>query len=262
MEQCADLILSTSTIDDQLRKFQKHSHYEKCKDSKRLLDFQQCKSGFPRMPMNTTILLLPQSEISNQTRIKNLRRVEFWKNRITELLDRKEINLDFTFNDWLNVINVTEEVYLDVLRNTLTRPVLFLKRRIFDAYVNDFILVIGRICRCNSDAQFIMTTLESTAYVTKYVVKPEPVKVPITINEVTPLQQVAQLFAEREFFRTVSKQEAALIISGRKIIIRTFESYYLPWKSIITGTSEYLKCDTCTLHLKSCSDGWETCWRC
>lgn len=123
----------------------------------------RCRFNIPYWPMDQTRVLLPITADDG-------RRVQL-KRKSTAMQNVLETKTFETLEEFLNDCNCTYEYYLDVIRASINRPTVLLKRSMSELWTNPFNPWIANILRSNMDLQFIPEAFSCAAYVVEYVNK-------------------------------------------------------------------------------------------
>jgi hypothetical protein len=77
-----------------------------------------------------------------------------------------------TYDDFLkDVIEMTEEEYIKVIRSTLNGPKVFLKRTPSEVRVNPYMKIVLSAWKANHDLQFILDPYACAMYIVSYISK-------------------------------------------------------------------------------------------
>ncbi|XP_065077679.1 uncharacterized protein LOC135700938 [Ochlerotatus camptorhynchus] len=124
---------------------------------------KRCRFNIPYWPMDQTRVLLPIP--ADDGRREQLKRCSA---KIKEVLETKVFE---TFEHFLDDCNCTYDYYLDVIRASINRPTIMLKRSMTELWTNPFNPWIANVLRSNMDLQFIPEAFSCAAYVVEYVNK-------------------------------------------------------------------------------------------
>lgn len=91
--------------------------------------------------------------------------------RISSMLNEMKTGVDLTICEFLRKLELSEEMYIMVLRSTLQTPKLFLKRSLSEIRVNSYNELILRSWQANIDVQFILDAYACAAYIVSYISK-------------------------------------------------------------------------------------------
>nr|XP_029710162.1 uncharacterized protein LOC115256057 [Aedes albopictus] len=140
-------------------KKQIHDHTRTCykRNEKR------CRFNIPYWPMNEERTLIPLT--ADDSRRDRLRK------RASEMRQVLETKAFDTLEEFLDDCKCTYEYYLDVLRSSIKRPTIFLKRAMNELWTNPFNPWIAQKLRSNMDLQFILDVYSCACYLVDYVNK-------------------------------------------------------------------------------------------
>lgn len=151
----------SNEITDDLLRLQTHKHTHTCRPK---LD-RPCRFEIPFFPMDYTIVLveLPKDDACYK-RVKDLAK------NIQSILQSLPEEIE-TFEEFLNVCNITYDDYILAIRSTLKRPKVFLKRSPKDVYINSFSRKILELHQANMDIQYILDPFACAVYIVDYINK-------------------------------------------------------------------------------------------
>ena len=113
--------------------------------------------------MDQTRILIPIT--AGDGRLDDLRR------RAVQLRDALDTKSFDSLEAFLVDSNCTYEYYLDVIRASIRRPTVFLRRSMTELWTNSFNPWIAKILKSNMDLQFVLEEFSCAAYVVEYVNK-------------------------------------------------------------------------------------------
>lgn len=147
----------------ELINYQTHRHARTCRKNGKNI----CRFNFPLPPMSKTQILEPlgNAEKEKYPNISN----DF--ERISSMLNEMKTGVDLTICEFLRKLELSEEMYIMVLRSTLQTPKLFLKRSLSEIRVNSYNELILRSWQANIDVQFILDAYACAAYIVSYISK-------------------------------------------------------------------------------------------
>jgi hypothetical protein len=157
-------------MDAELIKLQEHRHSGSCY-RRETGCLPHCRFRYPRPPMQTTKTLTPLPDDMSKEESKALRKK--WNlifERLKEIYQAKEL-FDIELSDFFADEKLTEEEYLLALRSSLTRPTLFLARRLSEMRMNSYNKVILEMTCANMDIQFCLDPYAAATYVASYMMK-------------------------------------------------------------------------------------------
>ena len=158
---------------EQLYSLQFHKHTGSCK--RMLEDKTVCRFGIPYFPMPRTTILepLPGEELTDE----ELETFPGYLDAIMEKLGlvatelMRNPNVSQTFEEFLAEIKISYEKYERVIRTTLKRAKIFLRRDLKDIRTNAFNEEILRRHRANMDLQFVLDPYACVHYILDYINK-------------------------------------------------------------------------------------------
>ncbi|XP_029708282.2 uncharacterized protein LOC109400233 [Aedes albopictus] len=124
---------------------------------------KSCRFNIPYWPTDQTRVLLPLP-------VDDGRRTQL-KKRSTEIHNLLETKTFETFAEFLHGCKCTIESYLDIIRASIKRPTVLIKRSMTELWTNPFNPWIANILQSNMDLQFILEEFSCAAYVVEYVNK-------------------------------------------------------------------------------------------
>ncbi|XP_059077054.1 uncharacterized protein LOC131876217 [Cryptomeria japonica] len=150
---------ATEHLEPSIAILHKHHHTKQCRRSKN----GACRYNFPLPPVQKTMILEPLIE-KNETIISIA-------NNILSKLQTTNYNISFTFQMFLNELDITEDEYIIALRSTIHRPTLFLQRKPSETWNNSFGRKIPQLWKANTDAQFVLNAYAAAMYYSSYMAK-------------------------------------------------------------------------------------------
>ena len=137
LEVCAyidSIIACTSNVSEEEQpyvQFQKHHHSKTC--YKKFRGKKVCRFGAPWPPMTHTVILRPLNEDDDEL---NTSEYKIIYDQIQTTLTTMKPESNITFDDFLQKLGITEEVYILALRSSIHKPKVLLKREVHDMYIN------------------------------------------------------------------------------------------------------------------------------
>lgn len=154
------LSCSASLVKEDLVKLQTHRHTHTCeKKSKKI-----CRFNFPIPPMGKTLILEPLDELGK------IEQKENWK-KISTFLQENNKGIDKTFDEFLQIIDISEENYIKAVRSTLKDTKIFLKRNPNEIRINSYNCDMLRVWNANFDIQYITSAYSFIMYIVSYMSK-------------------------------------------------------------------------------------------
>ena len=154
-----------------LYSLQFHKHTGTCK--RMLVDRTLCRFGIPYFPMPRTVILdpLPEEELTDDELETFPRHLDTIGEKLglvaTELMRNQ--NASQSFDDFLAEIDISYAIYERVVRTTLRRSKILLRRDLKDIRTNAFNEEILRRHRANMDLQFVLDPYACVHYIIDYI---------------------------------------------------------------------------------------------
>ncbi|XP_059142987.1 uncharacterized protein LOC131930491 [Physella acuta] len=150
--------------DDPFVQLQMHKHSHTCYKGKR--NKSKCRFNFPMPAMPKTMILEPLAEDeiddSFKERLTALRKLMVYYSKSRD---------DIPFEEILKTLNMSEEMYISVLRSSLKRPQVYLRRKSTEVNINGYNPDILHLFESNMDLQFVLEEYGLASYIVKYVSK-------------------------------------------------------------------------------------------
>ena len=164
IDSCISCSLDVIEEEKQFVKLQIHKHSRTCK--KVVKRKATCRFGVPWPPMQETQILYPLGT-ENVDEISVLQ--EHYKVLINKL---KKLPEDVeTHESWLTYNGIDEDKYIHIIRSTLKRPKVFLKRRPAENRVNAYMKGLLAVWQGNHDVQFVLDPYQCVTYICDYMMK-------------------------------------------------------------------------------------------
>ena len=146
-----------------LLNLQIHKHSKTCRKKGHPI----CRFGFPLPPLPKTMILEPlETEIDKYKSMYT-----DVQTKINALHDREDIE-SLTFEEFLaDIIEMTEENYIKVIRSTLNSAKVFLQRKPCEVRVNPYMKIVLSAWKANHDLQFILDPYACAMYIVSYISK-------------------------------------------------------------------------------------------
>jgi len=153
---------------EQLIGYQLHEHSRTCwKRSK-----NACRFGFPKPPLDKTLILTPLSDEIDPTLKKTISSIHKKLQEKLKELDRKYKEV-IPFQRFLADLNTTYEHYILALRSSIKRATVFLKRSTAEMFVNGYNRKMLETWEANMDIQYILDPYACVKYCVGYILKSE-----------------------------------------------------------------------------------------
>ena len=191
---------------EQLFSLQFHKHTGSCK--RMLQEKTICRFGIPYFPMPRTIILdpLPEEDLTDdelETFPRHLERITEKLGVVaTELMRNQKVAQ--SFEDFLAEIKISYDTYERVIRTTLKRSKIFLRRDLKDIRTNAFNEEILRRHRANMDLQFVLDPYACVHYILDYINKSNR-GMSRLLKQVIEEQRQGNLTHRQKLYRIASK---------------------------------------------------------
>ena len=146
----------------ELINYQTHRHAPTCRKNGKSL----CRFNFPIPPMPETIVLQPL--IASEGSVEN---AGMYEQVLTVLNDTQAAGDALSFDDFLGKLGIDYDTYLRVIRSSLTRAKVFLKRSVSENRVNNYNCVLLKSWQANMDIQYILDPFSCVSYIVSYISK-------------------------------------------------------------------------------------------
>ena len=191
---------------EQLYSLQFHKHTGTCK--RMLMEKTVCRFGIPYFPMPRTAILdpLPKEKLTDE----ELETFPGYLDTIMEKLGlvatelMRNPNVSQTFEEFLAEIKISYETYERVIRTTLIRSKIFLRRDLKDIRTNAFNEEILRRHRANMDLQFVLDPYACVHYILDYINKSNR-GMSRLLKQVIEEQRQGNLTHRQKLYRIASK---------------------------------------------------------
>ena len=146
---------------------QRHTHSVACRKHGKL-----CRFNFPRPPVNETLVFKPLETPPT----KHMQKV--FSAALTSVYEQLDDNIDknTSMEEVLNKANVSEQLYINALHWIKTKsgqPAIILKRKPYEANVNNYNTILMKSWEANIDVQFVTNVYSCVMYLASYISKPE-----------------------------------------------------------------------------------------
>ena len=139
--------------------YQVHKHSKTCRKGGR----PTCRFNYPLPPFDRTLILQPNSPELPEKKMKYV--------EIQNYLDSNAITENTTLDDILQHFNLTYEEYEVIVRSTIKRDHVFLKRKPSECRVNMYMRNLLHIWKANMDCQFCLDPYSVVSYIVNYINK-------------------------------------------------------------------------------------------
>ena len=209
LQEFADLLISVSSSDEKVLKYQTHNHTFTCHKQKQknnawivvqehegfgkddgkktgpILKTPKCRFKFPRFPMQKTTFLekidsskteaiVIQKAKVNLNRIKKYMLRNLFQENKGDYSTEREAFLSLSFDKFLENLGMSEEDYLMALRSGVTgHGFMFMKRTCKEVFINNFNRRIMATHPANNDFTLCIDENQVAQYVINYLTKSE-----------------------------------------------------------------------------------------
>ena len=160
----------TCSHNDTHRKYidlQIHKHSKTCIKKIRN-NKKQCRFGAPWPPLNTTQILYPLEK--EQQKDKEIySKIYADINKFIQIKYKEKNYIDF--NNMLSELNITYEKYILALRSTINKKKKFLKRKLNEIYINNYMFHLVDVWKANHDIQYVLDPYSCVVYICDYLMK-------------------------------------------------------------------------------------------
>ena len=164
IDSCMSCSLDVTEEEKPFVKLQIHKHSRTCK--KMMKGKPTCRFGVPWPPMQETQILYPLGT-DNANEISALH--EQYKS-LTNKLNKLPEDVQ-THESWLIYNGIDEETYIQIIRSTLKRPKVFLKRKPPEHRVNAYMKGLLAVWQANHDVQYVLDPYQCVTYICDYMMK-------------------------------------------------------------------------------------------
>ena len=143
-----------------------HKHSKTC--IRKVNHQKRCRFGSPWPPLDKTQILYPldKDEIENKEKYSKIY-VDI--NKFIQLKYKSKQTI--TFNEILNQLNITYEMYILALRTTINKKKMFLKRNISEIFINNYMKKLINVWKANHDIQYVLDPYSCVVYICDYLMK-------------------------------------------------------------------------------------------
>lgn len=167
VERVIDKYISCSS-ENPYASYNHHHHTFTCYKTKQDAAEKRCRFNIPYPPMLRTQILTPLVAGENTDKKTQERRQTQWR-QLRKLLVLEGVNL--TYSELIKGLKVTHEEYINVLRTSIRRPTVFLKREWKDRHTSGYNVTILNEWQANTDIQWILDPYGLVHYLVNYINK-------------------------------------------------------------------------------------------
>ena len=160
---------SNRKVKDIVTQVQRHSHTKSC-----LKYNGTCRYGFPKLPSPITLVAKPlSSDVPFEERKEILKKAQEILTRARNVLESKDFNFEMSFQEFLDLMNVTEEEYMKSISISEKGMVLVMKRPLNSCFINNYNKEMILAWNANMDIQLAFDPYAVVTYIVSYVNKDE-----------------------------------------------------------------------------------------
>lgn len=215
--------LDVPDVDKKFLNVQIHSHSRTCRKKGKSI----CRFRYPHPPMRNTVILgsIEGDTTSDEKRYQQIQNV----------LKDGDIIKDFTFDEFLTYLNMSETEYVDAIRTSIKQDKIYLKRNPNEIRVNPYMKNLYGVWAANHDIQFCLNTLSVVMYVITYIQKTnrglslglsELVK-EFKKNEISVSNQIKKIGNVFQNATEISIQEAIYMLLGLPMCYMSRQVQYI-----------------------------------
>lgn len=148
---------------------QEHRHTNYCKRCAS----NECRFGFPKPPLPKTMILKPfeDEEASEQQKSRFKRIWSHIYDYLNSIAPNDVENHTYSFDEFLAIVNVSFDDYVNAIRSSIDRPTVLLKRKVCDIRINAYNEKAFKLWGANMDIQFVLDPYAAAMYIVSYMMK-------------------------------------------------------------------------------------------
>ena len=157
------------TLDSIIKEVNIHKHKPSCKKKG-----TECRFDFPRLPSDHTIVAHPlPKDTPDEERKSTLSEVKAIKDKVRSALSRKDYDPgpEVTLSDLLEELGIPMEKYLWALKISEKGEYVVLKRKVYEAFVNNYNPNYLYAWNANIDIQVCLDAYSVVSYISDYLTK-------------------------------------------------------------------------------------------
>ncbi|KAJ8049090.1 ATP-dependent DNA helicase pfh1 [Holothuria leucospilota] len=144
---------------------QTHSHAKTCRKKREGV----CRFGFPIPPMPRTMILTPLENVTSDEKDQFSALYDKVKAYLNDLKFADDVTT--SFQEMLDILETTEEQYIQAIRSSLTSDKIFLQRSPNEIRINAYSRVLLETWKANMDIQYILDPYACAMYIVSYISK-------------------------------------------------------------------------------------------
>ena len=141
--------------------YQTHRHAKTCRKGGK----DVCRFNFPLFPLPETCVLYPLEESDPCPDTDCVGKV------VSVLNELHKTDTKMQFDDFLKSIEMDYAKYVHIIRSTLQRPKLFLKRSVDESRINNYNSLLMKCWKANMDLQYVLDPYSCVSYIVSYISK-------------------------------------------------------------------------------------------
>ena len=122
------------------------------------------------MLMPYTRILEPFDELE-QSKLEDKKVYQELYSRIINKVDEMKMGEELTFEEFLKILDMTENQYVQAIRSSLKTAKIFLKRERSEVRVNSYNNSMLKAWQANMDIQYVLDAYACAAYIVSYISK-------------------------------------------------------------------------------------------
>ena len=145
---------------------QLHKHSKSC--TKRINNVKKCRFGAPWPVMDETKILYPLDE-------HHISKKDFYSDlykKINKFIQKNYQEKQFkSLEQILTELNISYEMYILAVRSTIKKRKIFLKRKLEEIYLNNYMKDLVHVWNANHDIQYVLDPYSCVVYICDYLTK-------------------------------------------------------------------------------------------
>ena len=143
---------------------QRHRHSKTCRKKGKTI----CRFNYPLPPMRSTRILSKLDDDEKEDNETLKQRYAKIETKLGELWKKER---DFSFDEFLEELGMTEEQYVKTIRSSLRTQTTFLKRQPNEIRINAYIKNLLGVWQANHDIQYCLDAYACAVYIVAYISK-------------------------------------------------------------------------------------------
>ena len=143
-----------------------HKHSKTC--IRKINNTKKCRFGAPWPPLDKTLILYPLDE----HHIQHKETYSKAYTNINKFIQTKYKKKEFiNFNEILNELKMSYDLYILALRSTINKKRIFLKRTLKEIFINNYMTNFINVWQANHDIQYVLDPYSCVVYICDYLMK-------------------------------------------------------------------------------------------